>query len=296
MKGKRCFIAFFCLVFCFLFSGSGLSKEKGCITSFKVTPDVLYQGGIAKIEFRVQRGCLLKRVSFSGKSVPFKARDDGSYMVLVGAGLKERPGKKRVRFYFFRKGKHLKLSRFIVLKAKKYKAEYLKVKKKMVSFPPKILKRVLEDQRAVREACSRIRPVIYWKEGFIWPVKSKILSPFGLRRFFNGKPRSPHSGVDLRARENTPIKSPNDAKVVLVRDCYLSGNTVVLDHGGGLYTLYAHLSKVNVRQGQMVKKGQVIGLSGSTGRVTGPHLHWGVSLLGQRVDPVALMRLLGEKG
>ena len=296
MKGKWCFIAFFCLFFCFSFGTLCFSEEKECITSFKAIPAVLYQGGIAKIEFRVERGCLLKRVSFSGKSVPFKARDDGSFMVLVGAGLKEKPGKKRLCFYLFRKGKHLKLTRYIVLKAKKYKAEYLKVKKKMVSFPPKILKRVLEDQRAVKAACSKIRPVIYWKEGFIWPVNSKILSPFGLRRFFNGKPRSPHSGVDLRAKENTPIKSPNDAKVVLVRDCYLSGNTVVLDHGGGLYTLYAHLSKVNVRQGQMVRKGQVIGLSGSTGRVTGPHLHWGVSLIGERVDPVALMRLLGEKG
>ncbi len=118
-----------------------------------------------------------------------------------------------------------------------------------------------------------------------------MLSPFGLRRFFNGQPRSPHSGIDLRAKDGTPIKSPNNGRIALVRDCYLSGNTVVVDHGGGLFTLYAHLSRVNVKQGQMVKKGEVIGLAGSTGRVTGPHLHWGVSLMGMRVDPQQFMAL-----
>ncbi len=271
------------------------SANDQCLAGFQMEPAALYQGGLARIDLQVTRGCRLEKVSFGKKTVPFKNEGQGHYVLIVGAGLKERPGKKPLTFHFLRDKARLTLSRQIQVKKKHYKAEYLKVKKKMVSFPPDILKRVLADQRAVHRVCNRIRPEIYWEEGFVWPVKSKILSPFGLRRYFNGKPRSPHSGVDLRARENTPIKSPNHGVVVLVRDCYLSGNTVVIDHGGGLYTLYAHLSKVMVKQGQRVGKGQLIGLAGSTGRVTGPHLHWGVSLLGQRVDPVMLMKLLGEK-
>ncbi len=283
-----CLLGFF-----FLLTVAYPSSASECLEHFQAVPSPFFRGGISKIEFQVKKGCLLKRVDFQGKTVPYKEEEGGRLLILVGQGLKAKPGKKKVAFYFRKAGKDLRQVKYIALKDKKYPKEYLKVKKKMVSFPPRILKRVLADQKAVKEACSRIRPVIYWDGSFIWPVKSKVLSQFGLRRFFNGQPRSPHSGIDLRAKKGTPIRSPNAGIVALVRDCYLSGNTVVIDHGGGLYTLYAHMSKVKVRQGQMVEKGEVIGLSGATGRITGPHLHWGVSLLGQRVDPVELMRLLG---
>ena len=295
MSQARVF-TFIWLAFLMLFHPAiSFSKSSSCIGTFEAEPSPFFRGGVSKVEFGLKPGCLLKRVDFEGKTVPYKEEDSGRLMVLVGEGLKAKPGKRAVTFYFVKNGKHFKEVRYLTLKDKKYPKEYLKVKRKMVSFPPKILERVLADQRAVRKACSAVRPVIYWQGRFVWPVESKVLSRFGLRRYFNGQPRSPHSGIDLRAREGTPIKSPNAGKVTLVRDCYLSGNTVVIDHGGGLYTLYAHLSKVKVKQGQWVEKGQVIGLSGSTGRITGPHLHWGVSLLGQRVDPLELMRILGEK-
>ncbi len=295
MKDLICFIflSLFFFSVLILSSNSPAFSETGCISLFEPNPSVLGQGEISKIDFKVKEGCLVKRVSFDSLSVPFKGKKDGKSFVLVGVGLKEKPCEKKIVFYLLKDGRHIKETRYIRVREKKYRAEYLKVKKKMVSFPPNILKRVLDDQRAIRAVCSNIRPVIFWKEGFIWPVRSKILSPFGLRRYFNGKPRSPHSGVDLRAKSNTPIRSPNDGLVVLVRDCYLSGKTLVIDHGGGLFTLYAHLSKVDVKEGQMVERGQIIGLSGASGRVTGPHLHWGVSLLGKRVDPEMLMRLLG---
>ncbi len=293
MKYLICFLSLFLFSFFIPSSNYAAFSDEGCLSFFKPDPSVLGQGEISKVEFRIKEGCLLKRVSFDSLSVPFKEEKDGTLMVLVGVGLKEKPCKKKIVFHLLKDGIHIKETRYIRVKKKRYRAEYLKVKKKMVSFPPNILKRVLDDQQAIRTVCGNIRPVIFWKEGFVWPVRSKILSPFGLRRYFNGKPRSPHSGVDLRARSNTPIRSPNDGMVVLVRDCYLSGKTVVIDHGGGLFTLYAHLSRVNVKRGQMVERGQIIGLSGSSGRVTGPHLHWGVSLLGKRVDPEMLMRLLG---
>ncbi len=297
MKMITAFKKGFLLGFILLWTSLSLAfaGNEQCLVSFKPEPSSLFQGGIAKIEFKVANDCLLKRISFGQKTVPFKQDEKTKeFVALVGVGLKEKEKKKPITFYFLKNGTHFKVSKDIPIKKKQYKAEYLKVKKKMVSFSKNTLKRVLDDQKALREVCSKIRPVIYWQGGFIWPIKSKILSPFGLRRYFNGQPRSPHSGIDLRAKENTPIKSPNHGLVVLVRNCYLSGNTVVIDHGGGLYTLYAHLSKVKVKQGQMVDKGQIIGFSGSTGRITGPHLHWGVSLLGQRVDPAMLMQLLGD--
>ncbi len=230
-------------------------------------------------------------VRFLGRPFPVYRTGRNHWFAIVGAGLKVKPGRHSITVKW-RRGHASDLTvSALYIKRKKYPEEHLKVSRKMVDFPPKILKRVLADQKAVKDACNRVGREKYWQGPFIWPVKSKVLSPFGLRRFFNGQPRSPHSGVDLRARDGVPIKAPNNGRVALARECYLSGNTVVIDHGGGLFTLYAHLSKVKVRPGQMVKKGDVIGLAGSTGRATGPHLHWGVSLMGMRIDPQQFMAL-----
>ena len=114
---------------------------------------------------------------------------------------------------------------------------------------------------------------------------------FGHRRVFNGQPRAPHSGADLRARTGTPILAANSGRVVLAKDLFYSGNAVFIDHGLGLFTTYLHLSKIDVAVGDIVEQGQQIGLAGATGRVTGPHLHWGVRLLDARVDPFSLVRL-----
>jgi murein DD-endopeptidase MepM/ murein hydrolase activator NlpD len=108
---------------------------------------------------------------------------------------------------------------------------------------------------------------------------------------FNGQPRSPHSGADLRARTGTPILAANRGRVVLAKDLFYSGNAVFIDHGYGLYTTYLHLSEIGVKVGDIVERGQQLGLAGATGRVTGPHLHWGVRLLDARVDPFSLVRL-----
>ncbi len=259
-----------------------------------MTPPVLYQGEICRIDLKPEQNIEILWVKYGNRHLILKPLGSHRYTALVGAGIKEKPGRKKLEIKLSSNDHGSRvITKLITIKTKTYPEEHLKVAKKMVEFPPDILKRVLDDQKAVRNACSRITKDIYWNIPFIWPVKSKILSPFGLRRFFNEKPRSPHSGLDLRARKGTPIKAPNNGRISLVRDCYLSGNTVVINHGGGLYTLYAHLSKVMVKQGQMVNKGDIIGLAGATGRATGPHLHWGVSLFGTRVDPAGLMAILG---
>jgi murein DD-endopeptidase MepM/ murein hydrolase activator NlpD len=108
---------------------------------------------------------------------------------------------------------------------------------------------------------------------------------------FNGEPRAPHNGADLRAKTGTPIRSANRGRVVLAKELFFTGNTVIVDHGLGIYLLYAHLSRIDVKPGATVDNGQVIGLSGATGRVTGPHLHWGVRIQGARVNPFSLVDL-----
>ena len=284
------------LAFCLPFFQHGLAEAAGDNgIRIEIKPELLYQGGISELVFHEEDGCRIRDVRFDNRSLVLKKMGSGRYLGLIGAGLREKPGRRKLEVRMSAGGGGSRIiARYVTVKRKKYPEEHLKVPGRMVEFPPDILKRVLDDQKAVKKACSSVTPEIYWEIPFIWPVKSKILSPFGLRRFFNGKPRSPHSGVDLRARQGTPIKAPNNGRVTLVRDCYLSGNTVVIDHGGGLFTLYAHLSRVLVKKGQMVRKGDTMGLAGSSGRATGPHLHWGLSLLGSRVNPAQLMNLLGS--
>ncbi len=284
---------FFILTFIIFFID--LPKAFSNIEPFiiRLEPNFLFQGGVQKVEIFKNSNCELVSVYFKSKKIPIKKLKDNQYVLILGASLNENPGAKKLKITYRCNQKEEVYVKNIIVKRKQYPKEFLKVPKKMVSFPPKILKRVLSDQEVIKSICKKMGKKIYWDFPFIWPVKKDISSPFGLKRYFNNEPRSPHSGVDLRAKENTPIRCPNNGQVALVRDCYLSGKTVIIDHGGGLYTLYAHLNRVDVKQGQFVKKGQIIGLSGCTGRITGPHLHFGLSLYGTRVDPVSFMKLFG---
>lgn len=130
-----------------------------------------------------------------------------------------------------------------------------------------------------------------WAGGFRPPVLGPATSNFGTRSIFNGQPRAPHAGIDYRGAVGTPITAPNAGRVVLARDLFLTGNTVVLDHGLGLFSVFAHLSRVDVGVGQDVVAAGPIGLVGATGRVTGPHLHWSVRLAGARIDPAMLLQV-----
>jgi murein DD-endopeptidase MepM/ murein hydrolase activator NlpD len=130
-----------------------------------------------------------------------------------------------------------------------------------------------------------------WTGDFINPLEGEIITPFGVRRIINNVSKSPHTGIDVAGEKGAKIRAPNSGVVVLVDKQFFSGTSVVLDHGQGIYTMFFHLSKVLVKPGQMVRKGDVIALVGSTGRATGPHLHWGVRIQGARVDPLELVHL-----
>lgn len=129
---------------------------------------------------------------------------------------------------------------------------------------------------------------------FIQPTEGVVSSPFGRRRVLNGQPRNPHSGLDIAAPTGTPIVAPAPGTVTLTGDLFFNGNTVFVDHGNGLITMTCHMSKIEVAEGDTVERGDLLGLVGATGRVTGPHLHWNVSLNGVRVDPVQAMAALTQ--
>jgi murein DD-endopeptidase MepM/ murein hydrolase activator NlpD len=139
-------------------------------------------------------------------------------------------------------------------------------------------------------------PAPRWRGRFVMPVDSAVISNFGTRSIFNGELRQPHGGADLASPTGTPVRAPNAGRVALADDLYFTGNTIVIDHGGGLFSLLAHLSRLDVRAGEDVPRGAVVGAVGATGRVTGPHLHWTIRLGKARVDPVSLVFALEQVG
>jgi murein DD-endopeptidase MepM/ murein hydrolase activator NlpD len=161
--------------------------------------------------------------------------------------------------------------------------------------PPEVLPRIEKERREVEAIVSRVTPERLWTTAFVAPVPGEASSSFGRRSILNGQLRSPHSGTDFHASTGTPVVSPNRGRVALVGDHYFSGRTIIIDHGLGLYSYLAHLSEVSVAQDQIVERGQQIALSGSTGRVTGPHLHWTVRLAGARVDALSLLSVLRDQ-
>lgn len=164
----------------------------------------------------------------------------------------------------------------------------ISVNRNYVTPPKATLNKIAADRKKTAAVLKRITPERSWRQPFQRPVPGVITSAFGGHRVFNGEVRSYHRGVDLRAPTGTPIRALAAGKVVIAEEMYYSGNVVFIDHGLGAVSSYGHMSRIDVRPGDRVTAGQQIGLSGATGRVTGPHLHLGLNILGQAVDPLSL--------
>lgn len=173
-----------------------------------------------------------------------------------------------------------------------FRSETLRVAPRKANPNEKDLQRISGEQEAVRRVYALGHPVPLWDGPFQKPLNTPITSPYGSRRVFNGKMKSYHSGVDFRAAVGTPIRAANTGIVRMARDLFFSGNHVILDHGGGVFTNYSHLDKFLVQPGEHVNKGRPIGLAGATGRVNGPHLHWGAKVHAIKVNPLDLIEAL----
>jgi murein DD-endopeptidase MepM/ murein hydrolase activator NlpD len=181
---------------------------------------------------------------------------------------------------------------FVVARGKYPKTEVkLSVEGKFTAPSPEQQKQIEEGVEVKKDYLSRVTPEREWSGEFTAPAEAEISDVFGAERVFNGKAQSTHFGLDFRVPTGTPVAAMNDGTVLLARPLYFEGNFVVLDHGQGLLTLYLHLSEFKVKEGDQVKRGQIVGLSGGTGRATGPHLHVAVRWQGIYLDPASLMRL-----
>lgn len=174
---------------------------------------------------------------------------------------------------------------------KQFGIQELTVDPRYIHLTSKDWARVQQERNLLKKVYKNSDKDKLWKGSFIQPIKTEISSPFGLRRIFNNQPRSRHSGVDLRAETGAPIKASNAGRVVLARDLFFAGNCIIIDHGKEIFSIYCHLSRLLAQESELIEKGQIIGLAGATGRVTGPHLHWSIKVGGVNISPYSLLYL-----
>lgn len=188
------------------------------------------------------------------------------------------------------------ITRPVRLHDRKRPVQRLTVDSKYVAPPPEAAERIRRDREKVRAALAGHLPERLWSLPLERPVPGTVSSLFGMKRVFNGQPRGMHRGLDLRGAQGTPIRACADGVVALVDNLYFSGNAVYINHGDGVFSSYLHMSKPLVTPGERVHRGQVVGLVGATGRVTGPHLHLGLMVQGESVDPQPLLAPVAHDG
>lgn len=243
-------------------------------------------GGVAVLELP-DGGATPPEASFDERRVMVVRHADHWYAI-VGISLETRPGKHALTI---RAAGEPSWQLGFSVSPRSYPEQSLHIANpRMVNPPAAELARIEREQAHLHRVLDGWRPDSAPQLVFLWPAEGPETSGFGLRRVLNGEPRSPHSGIDIGAPAGTPLRAPADAIVADVGDYYFCGRTLTLDMGQGLYSVFCHLSKIAVHRGARVRRGEVIGTTGASGRVTGPNLHWTVSLNGTPVDPHAFLR------
>ncbi|HEU4935488.1 MAG TPA: M23 family metallopeptidase [Vicinamibacterales bacterium] len=229
------------------------------------------------------------------RDLPAFAVDARRWRVLVGIDLDVAPRTYVVEIVGIADGSELRATHRLIVTARQFRTRKLTVDPAFVNPPPDAVERINREAAELNELWSHSEATRLWNGTFVRPVPDEANSAFGTRSILNGEPRSPHSGADFNSVTGTPIKAPNGGRVVLASDRYFTGNTVMIDHGLTLFSLFAHLSEIDVKVGEIVAAGDVVGKVGATGRVTGPHLHWSVRINSARIDPLSLLSVMGAE-
>ncbi len=231
--------------------------------------------------------------AFGHPAPAFPGGPTGTWHALVAIDLDAAPGKYDIVIVARLSQGRQSLVHQIVVSARHFGVRRLTVDPKFVTPPASALGRIEREQKRLAEVLAVVSPERLWRGRFVAPVDGAPASNFGQRSVFNGQPRGSHRGADFASPSGAPVHAPGIGRVIMAEDLYFSGNTVLIDHGLGLFSLLAHLSRIDVRVGDLVDPGLSVGAVGATGRVTGPHLHWTLRLGSAVVDPLSLIALKG---
>jgi murein DD-endopeptidase MepM/ murein hydrolase activator NlpD len=262
----------------------------GDLAKVSWSPTEVKQGDVLSIVVKTKAKAVSCAGDWAGTAIYFYEQG-GGFAGIVGVDLATPPGPYLLKIEVQdRQGRSSEQVFEVQVEAGGFEVQRLTLPRELVDLKGEALKRVLAENKRLMEIFNQVRPERLWHLPFIKPVDGPITGAFGLRRVINGQDRSPHNGVDIAAQMGAEVDACNSGMVVFAQELYLSGKTIIIDHGFGLYSMYFHLSEMRVKEGDQVELGRCIGLVGATGRVTGSHLHWGIRLLKARVDPSALLR------
>jgi murein DD-endopeptidase MepM/ murein hydrolase activator NlpD len=251
-------------------------------------PLIIHQGEVVLFTMSVVSSEKSVVGQFQDQKIPFYKDSASQYTALIGADLALSPGKYKLTVN--------KQEVVIEVLSTPFGVETFTLPKDKVDLSPKTLARVEKEASQFKDVFSQSDDKRLWRDLFLVPVEGERSFTFGQKRVINGQDKNPHTGEDIRAPIGRIVTASNSGKIVLSGDFFFNGQSLVIDHGGGLFTMYFHLSEIKVKDGDFVKQGQVIGLVGQSGRATGPHLHWGARLNGARVDPFSLVKAVKDAG
>ena len=253
----------------------------------------LQPGELVVVTIAMPNAATHVRVRAFDRDVAAYPAGDGAWRALVGIDLDVKPGTYPVTVDAGDGAAHQHAAYDLRILPRAFRTRRLTVNEAFVTPPESESARIEREAKLLADAWQATAAERLWNDPFVRPVPQEANSAFGTRSIFNGKPRNAHGGADFLSPGGTPIHAPNAGRIAIARNLYFSGNTVVIDHGLGLFSMLAHLSAIDVHEGDRVTAGQLLGRVGATGRVTGPHLHWAVRANGARVDPLSLLALLG---
>jgi murein DD-endopeptidase MepM/ murein hydrolase activator NlpD len=256
----------------------------------------LVPGEAVLLTFKASAGPLtsVRGTAFGQPFSGYAGATAGVWHALVGIDLSARPGPASVEVDArLADGSRFATSVSLTVGAKAFATRRLTVAPEFVTPPPAEQARIERERLLLNRILTGISPRHLWDDGFGRPVDGDVISVFGVRSVFNGEARAPHRGIDFRGAAGTPVRAPARGVVVLAEPLYFSGSTVVLDHGLGVFSMLAHLSRIDVKPGSLVVRGDVVGAVGATGRVTGPHLHWTLRIGSAAVDPLSVLAIAG---
>jgi murein DD-endopeptidase MepM/ murein hydrolase activator NlpD len=269
-------------------------KPCGSGMTLQVAAASAVQGSLLQVKVLGKKALPEIKSQWNGRDLPlWQERGDASTLRgLLGIDLEQHPAAYEWQVsWTAADGSEQSCRVSLLVRAGKFATEHLNVEKQFVQPDPEQQKRAEADQKKMRAIYDTVTPEALWTGKFRLPLKDVTTGGnFGRSRVLNGEARSPHAGVDFPALAGTPVYASQSGNVVLAEELYYSGNTVVIDHGYGIYTLYAHLSKIDTQVGEKVEAGAEIGKVGATGRVTGPHLHWGLTIQHARVSGMNMVQ------